>query len=69
MHKPDLVKNIIKKDKAKESIRRSLNKYIEQLKIHFSISDNDIDDIIRDVLKSRQNGNFLKSWLKGLAKR
>lgn len=69
MQKSNITKNIAKKDKAKESIHRSLTNYIEQLKIHFSISDNDINAIIKNILKARQGESAFKNWFKNLTNR
>lgn len=55
MSNSNMFEHIIQKKKDKESINRCLLRYIEQLKIHFNVSDNDINDIIKNILKSRAN--------------
>lgn len=63
MGNSNMFEHIIQKKKDKESINKCLSSYIEQLKIHFNVSDNEINDIIKNILKSRNNKNiwdFLK---------
>lgn len=62
MNNPNLFDNIVQNNKAKESIKKCLGTYIEQLKIHFNVSDNDINVIIKNILKSRTRGNFWNFW-------
>ena len=52
MSNSNMFEHIIQKKKDKESINRCLLSYIEQLKIHFNVSDNDINDIIKKNLKN-----------------
>lgn len=58
----NLFDNIVQNNKNKESIKKCLGAYIEQLKIHFNVSDNDINDIIRVVLRSRTSKKFWNFW-------
>ena len=62
MGNSNLFDNIVQSNKTKESIKKCLNTYIEQLKIHFNVSDSDIDAIIKNVLKSRSSKKFWIFW-------
>ena len=48
--------------KKKQSAAKSLNNYIEQLKIHFDLSDRDTINVLEITLKERRNENFIKKW-------
>ena len=58
MNNPNLFDNLMQKKKTKESIKKRLTSYIEQLKIHFNVSDDDINAIIKGVVKSRSKSFF-----------
>ena len=62
MSNQNLFDNIIQSNKTKESIKKCLKTYIEQLKIHFNVSDEDINAIIKNVLISRTKKNFWNFW-------
>lgn len=62
MNNPNLFNNIVQNNKNKESIKKCFSTYIEQLKIHFNVSDNDIDAIIKNILKTRSQKKFWNFW-------
>lgn len=62
MSNSNLFDNIVQSNKTKESIKKCLSTYIEQLKIHFNVSDNDIDVIMKNILRSRSNRKFWNFW-------
>lgn len=48
--------------KKKQNAAKSLNHYLDQLKIHFDLSDNDLVKVLELALKERRNENFIKKW-------
>lgn len=48
--------------KKKQGAAKSLNNYMEQLKIHFDLSDRDIIKVLELALKEKRNENFIKKW-------
>lgn len=48
--------------KKKQSAAKALNNYMEQLKIHFDLSDRDIIKVLELALKERKNEMFIKKW-------
>ena len=48
--------------KKKQNAAKSLNNYIEQLKIHFDLSNDDIIKVLELALKERRNEIFIKKW-------
>ena len=48
--------------KKKQNAAKALNNYMEQLKIHFDLSDNDIIKVLELALKEKRNGIFIKKW-------
>ena len=56
-------KKISKTDnKKKADAKRSLNNYINQLKIHFDLHDEEVVNILDMVLKSKRNNCSVKKW-------
>jgi|GEM_PF-7094423 hypothetical protein len=62
MNNPNLFNNIVQNNKNKESIKKCLDAYIEQLKIHFNVSDNDINVIMKNILKARSPKKIWNFW-------
>ena len=62
MNNPNLFNNIVQNNKSKESLKKCLSTYIEQLKIHFNVSDSDINVIIKNILKARSQRKFWNFW-------
>jgi hemerythrin-like domain-containing protein len=50
------------KSKRNQDVKRSLNNYINQLKIHFDLNDEEMFNIVESVQRSRKNGNHTKKW-------
>jgi len=50
------------KNKKNQDVKRSLNNYINQLKIHFDLNDEEIFNIVESVQKSRKNNYCVKKW-------
>jgi len=48
--------------KKKQNAAKSLNNYMEQLKIHFDLSDKDLVKVLELALKEKRNKNFIKKW-------
>jgi hypothetical protein len=48
--------------KKKQNAARSLNNYLNQLKIHFDLNDLDIIKVLELALKERKNEIFIKKW-------
>lgn len=48
--------------KKKQSAAKSLNNYMEQLKIHFDLNDIDVIKVLELALKERRKGIFIKKW-------
>ncbi|MEI8390591.1 MAG: hypothetical protein WCG23_12005 [bacterium] len=48
--------------KKKQNASRSLNNYMEQLKIHFDLNDRDLIKVLEITLKEKRNKNFIKKW-------
>lgn len=48
--------------KKKQNAAKSLNNYMDQLKIHFDLSERDIIKVLELSLKKRKNENFIKKW-------
>jgi len=53
-----MLESLFFKNKDKDLIIKSLNNYMEQLKLHFDLSEEEIDLIIKIVSKKRNN----KKW-------
>ena len=58
------VENGINKNNNKKKIdaRRSLNNYIDQLKIHFELEEKEIISILNSLTQSKKNKYFIKKW-------
>lgn len=50
------------KIKKIQNAKKSLNNYINQLKIHFDLNDDEIFSIIKALFESKRNNNLLKKW-------
>ncbi|MDD3013515.1 MAG: hypothetical protein PHC34_07425 [Candidatus Gastranaerophilales bacterium] len=50
------------KNKKSQDVKRSLNNYINQLKIHFDLNDEEIFNIVESVQKARKNYYQIKKW-------
>jgi len=50
------------KSKKNQDVKRSLNNYINQLKIHFDLNDEEIFNVIESVQRSRKNNCHIKKW-------
>ena len=48
--------------KKTQGAAKSLNNYMEQLKIHFDLSDRDIIKVLELALKEKRNESFIKKW-------
>lgn len=48
--------------RKKQNAARSLNNYLDQLKIHFDLNDRDIIRVLELALKGRKNESFVKKW-------
>lgn len=48
--------------KKKQNAARSLNNYLDQLKIHFDLNDIDVVKVLELALKERKNDRFIKKW-------
>ncbi len=53
--------NYREKCKKRHMALKSLCNYINQLKIHFDLNENDIIKILKQILKTKNNDNFIKS--------
>jgi len=62
MNNPNVFNNIVQNNKNKESIKKCLDTYIEQLKIHFNVTDDEINAIIKNILKSRSHKKLWNFW-------
>ncbi|OGI17008.1 MAG: hypothetical protein A2255_10080 [Candidatus Melainabacteria bacterium RIFOXYA2_FULL_32_9] len=61
---PIAEKQTIKTFNRKQNAKKSLNNYINQLKMHFDLTDDEIIDVIRYIFEqqTRNNSKFLKKW-------
>jgi nitrogen regulatory protein PII len=50
------------KSKKINDVKKSLNNYLNQLKIHFDVNDEDILNIVESIQKSRKKSNFKNQW-------
>lgn|GEM_PF-2503715 len=50
------------KNKKNQEVKKFLNNYINQLKIHFDLNDEEMFNIIESVQHSRKNGNHINKW-------
>jgi hemerythrin-like domain-containing protein len=50
------------KNKKYQDVKKSLNNYINQLKIHFDLNDEEIFKIVKSVEISRRNNFLVKKW-------
>lgn len=50
------------KNKKIQDVKKSLNNYLNQLKIHFDINDEDVLNILESIQKSRKKSNFGNPW-------
>ncbi|MFA6989953.1 MAG: hypothetical protein WC197_07775 [Candidatus Gastranaerophilaceae bacterium] len=48
--------------KKKQDAKRSLNNYINQLKLHFDLDAKDIIEVIECVYKNNKNNVIEKKW-------
>lgn len=48
--------------KKNQNAAKVLNNYMNQLKIHFDLSDRDIVKVLEAALKERRGANFIKKW-------
>jgi len=47
----------------RQDARKSLNNYINQLKIHFDLNDEDIIEIVKTIFDNQlQRNDFSKKW-------
>jgi hypothetical protein len=49
-------------NKDKDLIIKSLNNYVEQLKFHFNLTDDEIELLIRIILQKKENKKWWKFW-------
>jgi len=45
-----------------QNAKKSLNNYINQLKLHFDLGDDDLIKVLEFCLKIRKKNNFVKKW-------
>lgn len=57
-----MLESLFFKNKDKDLIIKSLNNYMEQLKLHFDLSDEEIDLIIKIVSKKRNIKKWWQFW-------
>lgn len=57
-----MLESLFFKNKDKDLIIKSLNNYMEQLKFHFNLSEDEIDLIIKIVSKKRNSKKWWKFW-------
>ncbi|HIZ27689.1 MAG TPA: hypothetical protein H9673_00665 [Candidatus Adamsella sp.] len=57
-----MLESLFFKNKDKDLIIKSLNNYMEQLKLHFDLSEEEIDLIIKIVSKKRNNKKWWQFW-------
>lgn len=50
------------KNKRNQDVKKSLNNYINQLKIHFDLNDDEIFNIVESVQKTRKNSVQKNKW-------
>lgn len=50
------------KSKRNQDVKRSLNNYINQLKFHFDMNDEEIYNIVESIQKSRKASNYKNKW-------
>ncbi|MEI7474603.1 MAG: hypothetical protein WCK67_07455 [bacterium] len=56
------IDNIDKKTKKRNEAGRSLNRYIDQLKFHFELTDNDVLSVLNLIIKNRKENSSKKWW-------
>ncbi len=57
-----MIESIFFKNKDKDLIIKSLNNYVEQLKFHFNLTDDEIELLIRIILQKKENKKWWKFW-------
>lgn len=59
----NLTKKCIQKRKEKQLALRSLNYYIEQLKLHYNLTDNDVSSLLKSTIKIKNKSDIMnKLW-------
>jgi len=48
--------------KKNRDAAKSLNNYLNQLKIHFDLNDADVIKVLDLILKERKSESFVKKW-------
>ncbi len=48
--------------KKKQDAKKSLNNYVNQLKLHFDLNDEEIVRVLEAVLRSKKKNIILKKW-------
>jgi hemerythrin-like domain-containing protein len=48
--------------KKRQDAKRSLNSYINQMKLHFDLNERDIVEVIEHVYRNNKNDMFKKKW-------
>jgi len=57
-------KRLIKKLEIKkiQEAKRSLNNYVNQLKMHFNLNEEEVAKILHAILIANRNNNLVKKW-------
>jgi len=57
-------KRLIKRSEIKkiQDAKRSLNNYVNQLKMHFNLNEEEVVKILHAILIAKRNNNFIKKW-------
>ncbi|NLF84308.1 MAG: hypothetical protein GX568_10075 [Candidatus Gastranaerophilales bacterium] len=64
MLEPDnITKKCMQKRKDKQLALRSLNNYLEQLKLHYNLNDHDVANLLKIILRVKNKSDFInKLW-------
>lgn len=64
MLEPDnITKKCMQKRKDKQLALRSLNNYLEQLKLHYNLNDHDVANLLKIILRVKDKSDFInKLW-------